>query len=102
MYKLLIIWSDGQKEENYYRTEEEAKEIESGYYKAFGRQIQFSCIDYIPSIREIWVSFYLQNGTQDGATLYAKDIDDAEKQLREEYKNSFGGIADYGYYGEEV
>lgn len=102
MYRLLIIWEDGQKAENYYKTEDEAKEIESGYYTAFGRQIQFSCIDYIPGIREIWVSFYLQNGTQDGATLYATDINDAENQLKDEYKNDFGGIADYGYYEEEV
>lgn len=47
MYRLLIIWNDGQKEENYYGTEEEAKEIQSGYYMAFGSQVQFSCIEKV-------------------------------------------------------
>lgn len=102
MYRLLILWDDGTNAEYFYETQEEAQEIEAGYYKAFGSQIEFSCIDYRPGIQKIWVSFYLQNGTQDGATLYAKDINDAERKLKEEYGDDFGSIADYGYYKEEV
>ena len=44
-YRLLIIWDTGEKEENFYNTEEEAKEIEAGYKMAFGNQIAFTCID---------------------------------------------------------
>lgn len=50
--------------------------------------------------REIWISFYLQNGAQSGATLLAVDVDDAEAQLQEEYGDMWGGIADYGFYDE--
>ena len=44
-YRLLIVWDTGEKEENYYATEEKAKEIEAGYRMAFGSQIVFTCID---------------------------------------------------------
>lgn len=43
-----------------------------------------------------WLSFYLQDGTQDGATLEAVSIDDAENQLRKQYGQMYGGLADYG------
>lgn len=44
-YRLLIVWDTGEKEENFYNTEDEAKEIEAGYKMAFGNQIAFTCID---------------------------------------------------------
>lgn len=50
---------------------------------------------------ECWVSFYLNDGTQSGATLTVKgdDIyDEIEEQLIEEYGEDFGGIADYDTY----
>ena len=50
--------------------------------------------------RDMWISLYLQDGTQGGATLIAVDIDDAEAQLQEKYGEMWGGIADYGFYDE--
>lgn len=47
MYRLLILWDDGTNAEYFYETEEEAQEIEAGYYKAFGSQIEFSCIEKV-------------------------------------------------------
>ena len=44
-YRLLIVWDTGEKEENFYSTEDEAKKIEAGYKMAFGTQIAFTCID---------------------------------------------------------
>lgn len=44
-YRLLIVWDTGEKEENFFDTEEKAKEIEAGYKMAFGNQIAFTCID---------------------------------------------------------
>ena len=44
-YRLLIVWDTGEKEENFYSTEEEAREIEAGFKMAFGNQIVFTCID---------------------------------------------------------
>ena len=39
MYKLIVWFTDGTKEEGIYQTEQEARKIERGYYMAFGRQI---------------------------------------------------------------
>ena len=44
-YRLLVIWSSGEKNEFYYETREEAETIRNGYYTAFGNQISFTCID---------------------------------------------------------
>jgi len=41
MYKLIILWEGGEREEALYATE---KEAEKGYYTAFGKQIFWSCI----------------------------------------------------------
>ena len=45
MYQLIIIWDDGQKEEAFYETREEAERIRDGYQMAFGKQINFICIN---------------------------------------------------------
>lgn len=51
-----------------------------------------------------WVSFYLQDGTQSGASLYVDDSENAydiiEAQLIQEYGRDFGGVADYDSYEE--
>lgn len=52
--------------------------------------------DYKP--KEMWVSFYLQDGTQNGQTIEADSIKDAERILREEYGENWGGIADWDFY----
>lgn len=44
MYKLIILWEGGEREEALYATEKEAEEAEKGYYTAFGKQIFWSCI----------------------------------------------------------
>ena len=49
----------------------------------------------------MWVSYYLQDGTQTGATMPKMDIDEAERILQKTHGSRFGGIADYGYYNEE-
>lgn len=43
-YELVIIWDTGEKEVIPYSTEDKAKEIERGYHKAFGKQIQWTGI----------------------------------------------------------
>jgi len=44
-YRLLIVWEDGEKNEYFYKTREEAETIRDGYRTAFGKQISFMCID---------------------------------------------------------
>ena len=44
-WRLLVIWDTGEKEENFYETEEQAMEIEAGFKMAFGAQIVFTCIE---------------------------------------------------------
>lgn len=39
MYRLIVWYTDGTKEEGIYKTEDEARTAEKGFYKAFGRQI---------------------------------------------------------------
>ena len=52
--------------------------------------------------RDCWVSYWLQDGTQTGATLQAEDYDDIERQLKEIHGDMYSdGIADYGFYDEE-
>lgn len=43
-YELVIIWDTGEKEVIPYSTEDKAKEIERGYHRAFGKQIQWTGI----------------------------------------------------------
>lgn len=50
--------------------------------------------------RDMWVSFYLQDGTQGMATISARDYDDACEQMREEYGDEFGEIVDYEFYDD--
>ena len=38
---MVIVWWDGDKSEYMYFTEEDAREAERGYRKAFGGQIQY-------------------------------------------------------------
>ena len=51
-----------------------------------------------------WVSFYLQDGTQSGASIYVDDPGKAyyiiEEYLLKEYGKDFGGVADYESYEE--
>lgn len=51
--------------------------------------------------KNMWISFYLQDGTQTGETIEAQNINEAEEILRTEYGTEFGGIADYGFYEKE-
>lgn len=51
-------------------------------------------------MREIWISYWLADGTQEFETITARDIDQAEQILKDRYKSRYGGIADYGYYDE--
>lgn len=45
MYKLVIIWDfDGDKEEQYYPTLEQAEQAEHDMHKAFGKQIRWTGI----------------------------------------------------------
>ena len=44
MWKLIIIWEGGKREEAFYDTEQKAEEAERGYYMAFGKQIFWSCV----------------------------------------------------------
>lgn len=44
MYKLIVIWDSGEKEEATYETIEKAKEIEKGFRMAFGKQVQWTGI----------------------------------------------------------
>lgn len=46
----------------------------------------------------MWVSYYLQDGTQGGATITADTYEAAEKWGHDEYGEAWGGIADYGFY----
>jgi hypothetical protein len=48
--------------------------------------------------RDMWVSFYLQDGTQGMATISARDYDDATTQMMKEYGDMFGEIVDYEFY----
>lgn len=44
-YELIIIWSTGEKEIYNYPDYEKAMEIMNGMKKAFGRQIEWTCIN---------------------------------------------------------
>lgn len=44
MYKLIVWYQDGTKEEATYTTEEEARKAEKGFYMAFGNQIASTLI----------------------------------------------------------
>lgn len=50
------------------------------------------------SRRDMWVSFYLQDGTQGMATISARDYEDATAQMLKEYGDMFGEIVDYEFY----
>ena len=45
MYRLIIIWYTGEKEEYEYPTREEAEKAELGMRTAFGNQIQWTGIN---------------------------------------------------------
>lgn len=45
VYDLIIIWDTGEKENHKYNSYEKAQEIETGFKKAFGSQIQYTCIN---------------------------------------------------------
>lgn len=44
MWKLIVIFEDGTREEALYSTEKEAEEAEKGYHMAFGSQVFWSCV----------------------------------------------------------
>ena len=58
-----------------------------------------------PEFNTHFVSFYLQNGTQDGCSLIVPDgVDEYDyitETLRLQYGDMFGGIADYYRYDDE-
>ena len=74
-------------EYEFWKTREELDRAEIEYYSKHPQ-------------KEMWVSFYLQDGTQNAATLWARDCDDAEAQLFDEYGEMFGEIVDYMFYDE--
>ena len=45
LYELIIVWDTGEKDKYTYETIEKAREIESGFYTSFGKQVVFSCIN---------------------------------------------------------
>lgn len=45
VYRLIIIWYNGERDEYDYPTREEAEEAENGYRMAFGNQISWSGIN---------------------------------------------------------
>lgn len=81
----------------------EQRKNDAGEYvtvdRANCRAIYLMNLQDITDCKYMWISFYMQDGTQAGESLFAKDIDDAEQQLKEKYAD-FGGIADYGVYQE--
>ena len=44
VYRLTIIWYNGERDEYDYPTREEAEKAENGYHMAFGNQISWSGI----------------------------------------------------------
>ena len=48
----------------------------------------------------MWISYYLQDGTEGGCSLDIVSYNEAEYLLKEEFGDMWGGIADYGYYEE--
>ena len=44
MFKLIIIWYTGEREEHLFNTRTKAERAERGYYIAFGNQIDFTCV----------------------------------------------------------
>lgn len=44
MWKLIILWEGGKREEFFYDTEAKAEEAERGYHTAFGDQIFWSAV----------------------------------------------------------
>ena len=46
-YELIVIWDTGEKTTEQYNTEAEAREIEDGFYRAFGKQIQWTGINEV-------------------------------------------------------
>jgi len=55
--------------------------------------------------KKYWVSLYLQDGTQTGATLTINgandNYDELEYECKRRFGDVFGGIADYGAYDDE-
>ena len=47
MYELIVIWDTGEKTTERYYTRAEALEIEAGFYRAFGKQIQWTGINEV-------------------------------------------------------
>lgn len=39
MFKLIVVWDDGYKEEYKYKTWDEANKAKDGFYMAFGQQV---------------------------------------------------------------
>ena len=73
-------------EYEFWKNVEEAEKAEREYYNQ-------------PK-RDMWVSYYLQDGTQEMATLSARDYEDALSQLYGEYGDRFGDIVDYEFYDD--
>jgi hypothetical protein len=44
VYRLIIIWYNGERDEYDYPTREEAEEVERGYHMEFGNQISWTGI----------------------------------------------------------
>lgn len=44
MYKLVIIWANGEKIVHFYETREKAEKVEFGFITAFGNQIEWTTV----------------------------------------------------------
>ena len=44
-YELIVIWETHEKDVHIFTSEEAAKNAEEGIKKAFGKQIEFTCIN---------------------------------------------------------
>lgn len=45
MYKLIIVWSTGEKSIEHFKDYSEADQAEKNMKMAFGNQIEWSCVD---------------------------------------------------------
>lgn len=44
MYKLVIVWKNGDRDFYYYDNQEKAEKVERGFFTAFGNQIQWATV----------------------------------------------------------
>jgi hypothetical protein len=78
------------------------RDLEYEFWKAADSVSQVECEGCDKPRRAMWISYYLQDGTQGMATIMARDFDDADRIMRHEENEGemFGEIVDYMFYDE--